>query len=337
MSSASVYPDSARERDRWILSRRPARNQVDPQRPYAAVLERERAESGVIASVATIFLTNRECPWRCLMCDLWKNTLTESVPPGAIPAQIDWALRELGVSATSTQAGSASAPRQLKLYNSGSFFDPRAIPPSDHPAIAERARGFERIIVECHPSLVDESAIAFRDRINGKLEVALGLETAHPAVLEKLNKRLTCDQFAHAADYLGQHDIALRVFLLVKPPFLEDGEVLPWTRRSIDFAFECGASVVSLIPTRAGNGAMDALAAHGEFAPPSLEMLEETAAYGIGLRRGRVFADLWDLETFSRCQACFPARKERLERMNLQQGVEPAVSCPVCQEHSHER
>jgi len=29
------------------------------------------------------------------MCDLWKNTLTESVPPGAIAAQIDYALNAL--------------------------------------------------------------------------------------------------------------------------------------------------------------------------------------------------------------------------------------------------
>src|SRR6266849_4570318 len=81
--------------DQWILAQRPARNPVDPRRPFAFFFEEERAESGETASVATIFLTNRECPWRCLMCDLWKNTLTESVPPGAIPAQIHFALLRL--------------------------------------------------------------------------------------------------------------------------------------------------------------------------------------------------------------------------------------------------
>src|SRR5438552_11235386 len=89
------YPGQPRERDRWILARRGARNQLDPFKPHAFLVEEERAESGEIVSVATIFLTNRECPWRCLMCDLWRNTLLESVPPGAIPAQIDHALAEL--------------------------------------------------------------------------------------------------------------------------------------------------------------------------------------------------------------------------------------------------
>jgi len=313
-----AYPELARDRDRWILSRRPARTAVDPLRPYSFVAEQERAESGEVVSVATIFLTNRECPWRCLMCDLWRNTLTESVSPGAIPAQIDFALASLPPS------------RQLKLYNSGSFFDPRAIPPEDLPAIAGRVPLFERVIVECHPALIGDPALRFRDLINGRLEVAMGLETAHPEVLARLNKRMTLDQFARAADFLREHGIALRVFILVKPPFLDEGAALEWARRSLDFAFDCGATVASLIPTRLGNGALEALAEQGEFSPPRLVTLEGAAAYGVGLRRGRVFADLWDLEKFSGCPACFAARKDRLERMNFAQTIEPSVVCSRC-------
>ena len=104
---SAAYPDSHHERDQWILSRRPARNTVDPRRPQAAIVETERSESGAIVAVTTVFLTNRECPWRCLMCDLWKNTLTESVPPGTIPAQLDEALR---VSRFTPGSGSQSAP-----------------------------------------------------------------------------------------------------------------------------------------------------------------------------------------------------------------------------------
>lgn len=315
---SAVYPDSARDRDRWILSRRPARNRVDPSRPFAFVAEQERAESGGIVPVSTLFLTNRECPWRCLMCDLWRNTLTESVPPGAIPAQIDFALARL------------PAAQQIKLYNSGSFFDSRAIPSDDLPAIAERVRRFERVIVECHPSLVGESALRFRDRLGGKLELAMGLETAHPEVLARLNKRMTLDQFARAAEFLRRHDLALRTFILVKPPFLDETAALEWAERSIDFAFDCGATVASLIPTRFGNGALEALAAQGEFSPPKLATLEAAAAYGVGARRGRVFADLWDLEIFSNCPVCFEPRRARLEQMNFTQEFVPTVACASC-------
>lgn len=268
--------------------------------------------------VATIFLTNRECPWRCVYCDLWKNTLTESVPAGGIPEQIDFALAQL------------PAARQIKLYNSGSFFDPRAIPPEDFPAIASCVKSFERVIVECHPALVNDSALRFRDLLGGQIEVAMGLETAHPEVLEKLNKRMTLDQFARAGAYLRNNEIALRVFILVKPPFLDEAEAVHWAKRSLDFAFDSGASVASLIPTRLGSGALEALAARGEFAPPKLSTLEAAQDYGVSLRRGRVFADLWDLEKFSQCSACFESRAARLREMNLRQVLLPTVECPQC-------
>jgi len=256
------------------------------------------------------------------MCDLWKNTLSETVPVGAIPAQIDYALSRL------------APARQIKLYNSGSFFDPRAIPWEDFPAIAGRICPFERVIVECHPNLVDDVVPRFRDLLAGKLEVAMGLETVHPDVLPRLNKRMTLEQFSCAAEFLRSHDIALRVFILVKPPFLDEAEALEWTRRSIDFAFDRGATVAALIPPRLGNGALEALAARGEFSMPRLETLESAMDYGIALQRGRVFADLWDLEKFSTCAACFSTRRARLERMNLSQRIEPRVMCgrPECDE-----
>jgi radical SAM enzyme (TIGR01210 family) len=191
------------------------------------LLEKERGETAELVQVATIFLTNRECPWRCLMCDLWKNTLTVTVPLGAIPAQIDYALKELRNPETA---------RQIKLYNSGSFFDPKAIPIGDYEAIAQRIARFERIIVECHPQLVNDSCLRFRDSLRGKLEVAMGLETIHPQVLNKLNKRMSLDLFRRAAEFLEKNQVALRVFVLVKPPFLDETEALLWAMRSIDFA-----------------------------------------------------------------------------------------------------
>lgn len=314
------YPATPADRDRWILDRRGPRAAVDSRRAQAAWVEPERSESGEVVPVATVFLVNRECPWRCLMCDLWRHTLEASVAPGTLPAQLDHALAPL------------PPARQIKLYNSGSFFDPRAVPPADHPALAARCRGFERVIVECHPALVNDAAVRFRDHLGQPLEVAMGLETAHPQVLEKLNKRMTLEHFARAAAFLRQHGIAMRAFILVQPPFLTDPEeALHWAERSAAFAFDCGATVASLIPARPGNGALDALAQAGQFVPPSLATLETALERGLELRRGRVFADLWDLETFARCPACLPARRERLQRMNLSQAIESGVACP-CQE-----
>ena len=314
----SLFPTTPAERDRWIIAQRPGRSKLDPTKPYGFFVEDERTANGTIAPVATVLLTNRECPWRCTMCDLWRNTLTETVARGAIPAQIDFAL-----------AGLPKA-RAIKLYNSGSFFDARAIPMEDYPAIAERVRDFDRVIVECHPSLVGQRCIAFRDLLGGRLEIAMGLETAHPEVLEKLNKRMTLDQFAAAATFLRSNDIDLRAFILVQPPFMKPEESLHWAKRSLDFAFACGATAASLIPTRAGNGAMDALAANGEFAPPRLSVVADAMRYGLHLCLGRVFVDLWDLERQTGCSRCYAARVKRLRTMNLSQAPCTPVACDLC-------
>jgi radical SAM enzyme (TIGR01210 family) len=314
----SFYPATSLERDKWVLERRPERKTLDPQKPYLFFVEQELSAAGEILPVATIFLTNRECPWRCVMCDLWRNTLTTSVPPGAIPSQIDFALSQL------------PAARVLKLYNGGSFFDSRAIPVEDHPAIAERASNFERLIVENHPALVDDDCLRFRDRLKCRLEIAMGLETVHPDILPKLNKRMTLEQFSAAATFLRDHDIDLRVFVLVQPPFVQVEEAILWAQRSVDFAFDCGATAVTLIPTRGGNGAMETLAANGQFSAPRLETLETSFSYGLGLKRGRVFADLWDADKIPSCPACRTSRIARLRRMNLSQTNLAPARCQSC-------
>jgi archaeosine synthase beta-subunit len=304
------------EVDTWIVSRRPARGKLDPYLPYEYFVEEERSADGVVVPVATVFITNKECPFRCVMCDLWRNTLTESVPVGAIPAQIDYALRELPPAI------------QLKLYNSGSFFDPHAIPAQDYAAIAQRANRFDRLIVENHPALTGDSCLRFRDLLECGFEVAMGLETAHPEVLGKLNKRMTLDQFSTTARFLHRNGIDLRVFILVQPPYLPAAESLYWAERSLDFAMEQGATAAVLIPTRGGNGAMEELMASGQFEPPSLGTLEAAMEYGLSLKAGRVFADLWGVR--ERCADCYPQRLARLRQMNLQQVFLDRISCARC-------
>jgi len=313
-----IYPESRAERDRWIVARRPQRNALDPSRPYAFFVEDECSATGEVVPIATIFLTNRECPWRCLMCDLWKNTLTGTVPAGAIPAQIDYALEQLPPS------------RQVKLYNSGSFFDPRAIQIQDHPQIAAQVSEFDRVIVESHPALIGDSCFRFKDLLSSSLEVAMGLETAHKDILAKLNKQMTLEQFAESAKRLREREIDLRVFILVRPPFMKEDESLQWAKRSLDFSFDCGATAVTLIPTRGGNGALDDLALAGEFAPPRLITLEAAAEYGLSLGRGRVFADLWETNQMTICPACYDFRTARLRWMNLHQAVADAIRCEQC-------
>ncbi|MDX1284738.1 MAG: hypothetical protein R3182_07000, partial [Draconibacterium sp.] len=90
--------------DNWILDKRGNKNSVSRHKPYGWLVEKERTLSGKIEDTAIIFLTNRECPFRCLMCDLWKNTTDLPVAKGDIPKQIEWAVEQMPLA------------KHLKLY-----------------------------------------------------------------------------------------------------------------------------------------------------------------------------------------------------------------------------
>ena len=299
----------------WIRSLRRDKHPADPYLPYGWFNERERGTDGALNEVSVILLTNRECPYSCLMCDLWKHTTDERVPSGAIPLQLEYALERL------------SPASMVKLYNSGSYFDPNAVPAEDDPKIASLLKGFGSILVESHPSFLGDRTLDFSRMLEGRLQVAVGLETVHPDILPRLNKYMSLEDFRSGVDFLRSNGIQSRAFILLRPPFLSEEEGKEWACRSLDFAFDCGVEVCSVIPVRTGNGALDHLSEEGYFSEPSLSSLERVVEYGIGLGKGLVFADLWDLDRFSGCESCFGSRKERLEKMNRDQQIPVPVHC----------
>jgi hypothetical protein len=324
MPDPGLYPATPAARDRFVLERRGPRREHDPWRHQGLIVEDERTADGSRARIATVLLTGRECPWRCAMCDLWTYTTAGDTPVGAIPAQVHAARAAL--------RGESTPVTGMKLYNAGSFFDPRSVPERDYHAVAGALGGLSRVIVESHPALVGPRVDRLLTALEcqcptttppPQLEVAMGLETAHPVALDRLNKRFTLDGFAQAAVALADRGVTVRVFLLISPPFVPLAEQDAWLLRSVDAAFSCGAAVVSLVPTRPGNGALDALAAGGEFRAPDLDDIERsvTIALDHAEGRGRVFVDLWDLERFAANPHDIASRRARLEIMNLEQRV----------------
>lgn len=333
-----AYPDDRAARRAFITATRPVVDRTfDLGIPAGTTIDEEPDAPGRPVRVGTIFLTGAECPWRCAMCDLWQHTITGPTPPGAIPAQIRAAVQSLAPIATGV--------RHIKLYNAGSFFDARAIPESDDDAIAHLVASFDRVIVESHPALLGRRLVAFKERLRRAaerrdgssdargpaLEVAVGVETAHPEALERLDKHVTLDDLRRAGDVLAEVGAALRAFLLINPPFVPHDEQDHWLVESVRFAEACGARVVSLIPTRSGNGTMEVLERRGLFRRPSLADVERAFAACLALdARPFVLVDLWDLDRVAACGRCAAARRERLRQMNLAQRVLPVVHCPDC-------
>jgi archaeosine synthase beta-subunit len=314
--------------NREIEVLRPARNRVDPDIPYHFLQEKEPGPAG-LETVNTIFLTGKECSFKCLMCDLWKNTLPGPTAPGAIVRQLDYALARL------------PAARSIKLYNNGNFFDPKAVPLSDHGAILERVEYCDRVIVENHPLLVGDACLRFRDGLTGTLEIAMGLETIHPFALSALNKQLTPEAFRRAAHFLTSQGIRVRAFVLLNPPYVTDPrEGIRWAVETVRFAFDCGVDCCSIIATRPGNGVMETLLTAGHYVPPTLDALEEVFAAALELARSPagatqrlVFVDTWDIGFLSSCVHCFSERKARLEKINLLQINLPPIACSCHSDH----
>lgn len=315
--------------DRRIRALRPPKAVVDPWRPIGLSVEDERTPGGTVRRAFTVFLAGAECPFTCSFCDLWRHTLDGPTPAGALPAQLHHALIQW--------AGEPLAGAAVKLYNASNFFDPRAVPDADVEEIVALVEPFSRVVVESHPRLLGPRARALAGRLDGRLEVAMGLETVHPRAVSRLNKRSTPADFDRAAAELRRDGTAVRAFVLLGAPFVAAEEDVEWTLRSVEFALDRGAQVVALIPLRAGNGEIDRLVALGEAVPPTLDRLEAAFERALGLGRGVILADLWDAGRLATCPRCGPERLARLGRMNLSGEIESKVACPACREGSEER
>ena len=324
MPPESLRASSVKEshtRDRSIRSLRPPKPIVDPWHAHGSLIEEERRPNGSVDRALTVFLAGAECPFTCSFCDLWRWTIDGPTPRGALPAQLADVLRSL--------EGETASLDRLKLYNASNFFDRRAVPAEDVPAIAALAAPFSGVTVESHANTIGPLTLELAGRIAGRLEVAMGLETIHPVAAAHLNKRLDLERFDRAAGFLSDNDMDLRVFVLLGAPYTPFEESVEWTVRTVEYAVQRGASVVSIIPVRGGNGEMERLRSLGFFAPPTLEQLEETLDRCLTFSSTAITADLWDIERLAACDACATDRAERLRRINMTGRPEPSVPCPI--------
>ena len=307
--------------DRRIRGLRPHKPPVDPWRAHGTEIDEERRPNGSVERALTIFLAGAECPFTCSFCDLWRWTIDGPTPRGALPAQISSALESLNA---------MTQPDRLKLYNASNFFDKRAVPHEDVPAIASLIAPFAGVTVESHANMVGPSTLELAQRINGRLEVAIGLETIHPEASARLNKRLELAMFDRAAAFLGRNEIDLRVFVLLGAPHVPADQSIAWTVRTVEYAVHRGASVVSIIPVRGGNGELERLRTLGLFTPPTLSQLETSLDRCLTFAPAVVSADLWDIDQLADCSACAAARVDRLNRVNVTGRAEPRVDCSLC-------
>ena len=307
-----------------ILALRPAFVRPQPSMIPVDVLHEIEAATcrGNLANVTTVLLRGSECSFRCTMCDLWKSTHFGPTPVGNLPAQIRVAL------SIPNNCSDALKQRWIKLYNASNFFAPYNVPTEDLPAIASLIGDFDRVIVENHPLLTSSKIADFANLLNGRLEVAMGLETVEPTALRNLNKQISVDDVRRATEQLTSRGIDVRLFVLLRPPGLTESGGIEWCLASIDAARSWGARHVTVIPVRGGNGAMERLEAEGQFESPLASSLERVLSDSVGKSSVVIAADLWDWERLrGLCADCSQPRYQRMRQMNLTQSVMEAIGC----------
>jgi len=302
---------------------------VDPWQLLDLSMDKERQLDGSIENTATLFLAGAECPFTCVFCDLWRWTLDSATPEGAIGSQVEQGLNRL--------AADAASVTTLKLYNASNFFVDQAVPPNDRRLIGDQLSDQRRVTVECHPRLIGNTVFDFRRRLQGDLEVAMGLETVEPRAVSRLNKEMTLEAFDRATDALLSNGVTVRAFALIGVPYLstEQGRQLhdtelDWIERTVDHAASLGIARLSLIPVRVGNGILQHLHKVGEWSPPTLELAERALEQNVTRRDLVVSLDCWQLDQLASCDTCFEDRRQRLEEMNLSGDLKPQVACSSC-------
>lgn len=270
---------------RMVLAARGAKVPLASQIPPLLVTETEPDAAGGTTLASTVFLIGKECPFRCLMCDLWRHTTDQRTEPGSLVQQLIAVLPQITHRDT------------IKLYNASNFFDPQAVPTTDLAALADLVRDFKCVVVENHPKLVGPVVREFADRLSGQLQVAMGLETSDPVRLAWLNKQMTVADYDRACEALRGWGLSIRTFLLLPAPGVPLAEMVDHTLASVRHALAMGSEVTSLIPLRGGNGILDQLIADGTVLLASGNLMVQTFERALALSRAqhqRVLLDLWD-------------------------------------------
>lgn len=296
-----------------VLAARGPKNPVLPDATPLVVTESEPDAELQLRSATTVFLLGKECPFRCLMCDLWRNTTDQRTEPGSLVRQLAAVLPSITHRDT------------IKLYNASNFFDPQAVPTSDLAELAALVQDFKCVVVENHPKLIGPAVQAFADQINGQLQVAMGLETSDPERLSWLNKRMTVADYDLACRMLLDWGVSIRTFLLLPAPGVPTAEMVSHTLASVRHALTMGSDVTSLIPLRAGNGILDQLILDGSVTLAEGSLIIQTFELALQLprqQRQRVLIDLWDLEKFFHTEVNRLALRERLINFNSHQRVD---------------
>jgi len=225
-----------------------------------------------------VILTTRGCQHYysddlgCTMCGYNNDSAGETVPGDIIAGQFSAALAKHEKEIAG--AGNVVA----KVFNSGSFFDEKEIPAGVQEQVLASLASLptvQEVAVESRPEFISQESLC---RFKAKLredqlgEVGIGLETWNDEIrLDFINKGFTRDQFMHVHEILKEHNVGTKVYLLLKPLFLDELAALIDARESMKHLLSLGVSTISINPAAIhANTVMERFWERGKYRPPWL-------------------------------------------------------------------
>jgi len=203
------------------------------EKPLASWRGQERYGNELLDCLTIIF-KSRGCTWsKCRMCSYRHERYSGHQSPETIAdhlrAQLAWV----------TSQYKSEEYRMVKIFTSGSFFDPAEVPAEFLSDVASRFRG-KLIIAETRPEFVNpdvlSSFIELLDNGTWKIPLycAIGLETASDTIRDKsINKGFSFQDFKRASAVAHTAGTGVKAYLLVKPLFLTEEEAVSDMKRSI--------------------------------------------------------------------------------------------------------
>jgi hypothetical protein len=201
----------------------------DPKKPVSCWSEKDVLNDKIIDAFVMIFRT-RGCSWAlnsgCSMCGYFNDSMWENVSNNDLLTQFDTAMK------------SYSGQKFVKIFTSGSFLDDKEINPNVRKEIfGKLIETVDKVSVESRPEFITDGKLSeIKEGFKSKtFEVGLGLETASDFIREHcLNKGFTFNDYKKAAKTLKKHNVKLKTYVLIKPPFLTEKESINDAINTVD-------------------------------------------------------------------------------------------------------
>ncbi len=232
------------------------------ERPISFWIKEDRLREE-IGKEFTIILRSKGCSWGasehggCSMCGYYLDAVNEEVSTTQLINQFDYAYNN-----KINEIKQDPHNYIFKIYNSGSFLDENEIPQEARNYIYEKiskVEKFKEFVIESRLEYITvEKLEEIREFFDKKyLEIAIGLETVDDYIRNNyINKGVVFKDFKSTLQRLKEYNIGVRVYLLLKPPFMNEQAAIDDCSQSIKKLVELNVNSISINPLNIQKGTL---------------------------------------------------------------------------------